>query len=260
MAKVYNIDVPTIIRETKDHTYIDYAFQVQSANKNLSAMSLETIKKTIHSGHEGAVKGAEKFISLIENNLTLPVTGGFEVIRSPFGPHVSTGDWLANSPSPCRRKVRRVSEVAPIKVVVGNFVSFGVTAAEYTRRSEAIIAFLMIVQRYRPIDLYASIESSAGSVNVYGLLRLESRPINLSEVGFVIGHPAFSRIFGFTWLVTKGCADHIPAPSQHPNIKREELELAPEDIYINSLGLYDELRSNPEQWIKTELARIVSME
>lgn len=212
-------------------------------------------------GDEAAVVGAERFMDKIEHSLELPETVGLQTVRSPFGGRADMGAWLAGSPEPMRRRARRANDVGPVKIVVGSFVSSGIDADTLKRRGEAIIAFLMLVQRIRPVDLYILGESTHtgrdGWRNYY--IRLESRPVSLSQIGFVIGHPAFFRALGNGWFQDKNpSAPGVPILQSTVAEQRERLGLEPQDILIEKAALYDLLVSDPVAWIKRELAKITS--
>lgn len=212
-------------------------------------------------GDNAAVAGAERFIGTLESKLSLPETVGLETVRSPYGGRVSMGDWMHGSPTPMRRRVRRNTEIGPVKIVVGSFVSAGIGANELKRRGEAIIAFLMLVQRFRPVDLYVLGESTHTGRDGwrYYYIRLESRPISLSQVGFVLGHPAFFRCVGNGWFIEKNpTAPGVPNLYDSIPETRERLGMQSQDVLIQKAVLGDELISNPTAWIQREMDRIVT--
>ncbi len=254
-AKISHMTVTEFRRQT---TPAPHNVAAQSGGNLADLPTLDKIKAALTAGYLPAVERANDFIRHIESSIeNLPATSGLLTVRGPFGGRADMGAWLAGAPDPMRRRARRATETAPVKVIVGNFVSYGVSAADYQKRSGAIIAFLLLVQRYRPVELYCSIESNlADKTPVFGLVALESKPLNLSETGFVIGHPAFSRVWGFSWLEAQGVPSSIPCLHVPVSEKRTMLGLADCDVYINSLSLHDPLKDKPIEWIKSELARI----
>jgi hypothetical protein len=263
MNRVYNITVEDVAETTLERgdAFTDYLLSCFSSRMR-GNMDLPEIKRSLTAGYEPAVERAEQYITEIESAMpNLPATGQWETTRSPFGAHVNVGDWINQSPAPCKRRVRRSSDVAPIKIVVGSFVSYGISGEDYARRGEAIIAFLLLVQRYRPVELYSSLETiDRQGNNLFGLVQLESKLISLSQVGFVIGHPAFFRFWGMSWLEELNVTYSIPCPRQSISDKRAALGLTDDDIYINSFVYGDPFTKDPVGWIKHELDRILGLE
>lgn len=210
-------------------------------------------------GHNEAVAGAERFLASLESKLTLPDTYGYQTIRSPFGGRVDIGDWNAGSPTPMRRRVRRANDVSPVKIVVGSFVSSGISADTLKRRREAILAFLMLAQTIRPVELYVLGESTHTAYEGWRnfLIRLESRPLSLSQAGFVIGHPGFFRALGNAWFIKQNpTAPSVPLLHSTPAEQRERLGLTESDVLIEKAAWGDTLLSDPLAWIERELAKM----
>src|SRR5262245_53676577 len=91
-------------------------------------------------GDEKYVKQAEELINKLD--LEMPETRAYQTIRSPFGGRANFGDWVVGVPDPMRRKVKRVSDVAPLKIVVSTTSSAGVDHKTMERRGATILALL----------------------------------------------------------------------------------------------------------------------
>lgn len=236
-------------------------FNESAHNAYWVGMPLDEAQRAVHTGHEASVVGAERFLALIERELqNLPTTVGFETVRDVFGPRADMGDWMMGAPNPCRRRVRRDIETAPLKIVVNGFVSAGINTDQLRRRGEAIMALLMAIQSVRPVDLYAAGESTHTGTDGwrYFLIRLESRPLSLSQAGFIIGHPAFFRTYGIGWFAAKNPDDtSVPWLGSTPAEQRERLGLEPQDILIEKASLGDALLSDPLAWVRREIAKIM---
>lgn len=208
-------------------------------------------------GNDAAVIEAEKFIAKLPS-IAMPDTQQFQTIRSPFGSRVNFSEWQQGTPTPCRRRVRRASDLAPLRVVVGAFASAGVSADTLKKRAHAIIALLLLVQRSRPVDLYSLTESTHTGNNGwrYLLLQLDSRPMNLSQIGAVIGHPCFFRGPVIDWFQNTATASHVPCLHSTLDEQRERLGLSADDIVINKAALHDSLLSNPLEWLTNELKKL----
>ena len=226
----------------------------------LGNMEPDTALHCAISGHNDAVTSAEKLLDRLETSLELPNTSAWATVRSPFGGRVNMGDWLAGSPTPMRRRVKLVSDTSPIKVVVDTFASCSVDADVLKQRGATIVALLMLIQRVRPVDLFAAGSSTHTGHDGwrYYMIRLESRPLSLSQVGFVLGHPAFFRALGIAFY------RHVnPEAPRVPNLyaTREEtksrLGLGTQDIFIERASASDPMVIHPEKWIKDQLAHVM---
>ena len=223
---------------------------------NMTAQDALTCAVT---GYDKAVAGAESLIAKLEGSLELPQGLGFETVHSPFGGRVSMSDWLTGSPTPMRRRIKRQSDVSPVRIFVDTFVSAGIEASTLKRRGEAIIALVLLAQRIRPVDLVAVGSSTFEGHDGYRYfaVKLESRPISLSQVGFVLGHPAFFRALGngyFTFMNPK--APSVPCLLVSREENRAHLGLTDGDVFVEKARYGDTLVDNPDVWIQTQIERI----
>jgi len=211
-------------------------------------------------GHNDAVGEAEKVITRLESSLQMPETAAWETVRSPFIGRVDIADWCAGSPTPMRRRVKRIKDTAPIKIVVDTFVSQGVDSDVLKRRGAAIVALVMLVQRFKPVDLFACSSSTHTEREGYRhfVIRLESRPVSLSQIGFVLGHPAFSRSLsnGF-FTVMNPKAPSVPCLRLSREEIRANLGLTARDIYIDRALYSDPMVSDTDAWIRNQLDLII---
>lgn len=210
-------------------------------------------------GDSSLVPSAERMLENLE--FSLPSTSGWETLRSPFGGRVNIGDWLAGSPTPMRRRVKRVNDISPIKVIVSLSSSAGIGQETMAARGTAILAFLMQAQRIRPIELYGLIEvdgSKDGSV--YFMIKVESKPLNLSQAAFVLANVGFAR-HGYNLADMEGFQgawpeDYYSGEAHYAPLRRQRLHLEPNDVVIPAAFLSDPLIAEPVQWITNELAKI----
>jgi hypothetical protein len=222
-------------------------------------LSFDKAMKTALAGDSSYVAGAEQYIDKVD--AALPQTVNYETVRSPFGYRVNVGDWLAQSPTPMRRRLKRITEVSPIKIVVSLTSSAGIDADTMKRRGEAILAFLLKVQQIRPVDLYTLIELDGETDgSQYLMIRQESRPLNISQAAFCLCNVGFAR-HGYNYADLDGFLGSWPAgyyanSNEYATMRRERLGLNPQDIVIKEAYMTDPIITNPELWIKTELAKI----
>ena len=80
----------------------------------------------------------------------------FETVRSPYGGRTVMSDYLTNSPTPMRRRVKRLRDIAPLKVVVSLNYQTKVSA-EASRNVGAdgrLLAIRTAAQARRPVSVY----------------------------------------------------------------------------------------------------------
>ena len=152
------------------------------------------VEKALY-GDDRCVAEAERMIEGF--TVSAPDTAMFKTVRSPFGGRVSVSDYLAGSPTLMRRRVKQVSDVAPVKMVVSLASSWTIPAKEMTRRGTAVLALLMQLQKVRPVELFLLLEvagtdrnDGAGPAH-YQLIRVESKPLNISVVAYAICHVGY---------------------------------------------------------------------
>jgi len=100
-------------------------------------------------------------------------------------------------------------------------VSGGVSHKEMVQRGIALLAFVMVMQAVRPIELY-TINMLGGNKGCYGTVtKIETKPPN----------------------------------SEYEPAMREMLGMQPEDIFLCGAFLHDKLAlTNPVQWVKDMIA------
>ena len=253
MLKVHHFNNPSELLAATPKPY-------DPGDNNWLGMSPDKAVECIVKGDMSAVEGGEKFINKLEHSLVLPETFGHETVRSPFGARVNMGDWSAGSPTPMRRRVKRVSDISPVRIFVDMFCSASVTAATMRQRGEAITALVMLAQKVRPVDLYAIASTTyAGHDDGqrYISIHLDSRPISLSQVGFCIGHPSFFRCICIGFFRSTETTPTVPLLRRTREEQRKDLDLNPNDILIEKASGLDPLVNDPEQWIMQELTKMI---
>lgn len=222
----------------------------------------DEIKRRASVGDNAMVAKAEKYITRLESSLDLPMATAYRTVPSVFGARLQYGEYIAGTPTCFRRKVKTQSDTAPIRIYVGQKISAGLDFDVMAERGAIITAFLAIVSRYRPVDLYTLQEFSltAGEGYHYMTIHLESRPINLSQVGFVIGHPGFFRYLGHCFEEKNGVyGGPWPKDYRVPGyaVRRgERLGLTSSDLVIPAAHGSDSIVNDPEKWVKTQLQEL----
>lgn len=162
-----------------------------------------------------------------------------------------------------RDTIQERSSVAPIRIIVDLFASHQITQQQFIRRGVAALAFTMVMNTVRPIDLYVA--HTGGSQYIPGsavahMIKVDTRPLDLPRAVWMLSDPSFFRRLGICAIAhelrpfrhpvrknTKYLHDYIPAT---PRSGASWLKLEPEDIYIERLVHGDILAiTNPMQWV-----------
>lgn len=217
-------------------------------------------------GDDSYVKLADSFMDKLD--VELPETKAFHVKHSPFGGRVNMGDWLADSPTPMRRRVRSSAEINPIKIVVSTTCSAGVDGEVMTKRGAAILALLLKLQTVRPVQLYLLTELDGECGWHHQLIRIESQPLHVGIAAFGLCHVGFARQLTYTFAREKdGSRGSWPdgysygrKNESYTKLLRERIGLAPDDIVIGSAHIGEEkLIEQPVAWIEDQLRKLANI-
>lgn len=187
-----------------------------------------------------------------------------------MGQRVSVPAYLAGNPMSMRRKVRQATESRHVAIYADLVSSIGIGASDLLARGTTILALLESLQRQNvACDVFALIPTHAANADgeLIQVIRLESRPLDLSTSGFALAHPAFVRNVGYGYAERRhgfngewsesflryGGASRSTAYENHI---RGLLGMNPTDIYIPPVYYGDPLISNPIAWIEARLSQI----
>lgn len=192
-------------------------------------------------------------------------------VHSPdvWGQRLAMGEWLAGSPTCFRRKKRTVVEAAPMNVYASLFGSAGISTESLINRGTAILALVMKLTQVRPVDLWLTMETRNGNHRngITLAIRVETRPLNLSQASFCIGHPMFMRCLVNMHLKTfLGAGNTIPTPYDKGDKEQElpgylnALGVTDQDLYIPGSILWDTPTiENPVEWINSQLVKYANV-
>lgn len=198
---------------------------------------------------------------------TMDTLGRSVITSSVVGSTPNVPAMLAGLPH-CmleRSTTEEKSSNAPIRIVIDLFASCGITQQQFIRRGVAALAFTMVMNTVRPIDLYVA--HTGASMHIPGssvahVIKIDTKPLDLPRAVWMISDPAFFRRLGFCammyelkpWLHPKYKTidyldDCIPCAPQRG---KEQLQLDPNDIYIERL-LYGNIPAieNPIEWVNS---------
>jgi hypothetical protein len=211
--------------------------------------------------------------STLANLTHLESTMGASV-RSRFAPSVAGSrvcvpDYLSGRPTCMRRRTRVESESRHVNVYVSLASQGGVRAADLLARGAAVLALLEYLQASgTSVDLYLLAELADGQYEDYWqVIRVETRPLDLSTSGFAIGHPAFGRHLTYAYAEATAEVEYTGQWSRRAhdlgkgserwcNYIRAELGLAPTDILVPYTRDYDQIVTDPAAWLAARVSQL----
>jgi hypothetical protein len=215
---------------------------------------------TFEQAKEFALNGKNSYAALGESFDLCAETYERVITKIPSGGRVVISDIINDSPTPCRRKVRHASHTAPLKIFVGVVTSAG-TGQEYIeKRGRTILRLLQELQAERSVDLILYTEKGSPSWEIYTTITCETRPLNVSQVGYALCDESFPRRLDFNaksealgwdgkWPKTYYRIDH--------SLNRDAaLGISQLDLHIPSLHLNDTIATSPEKWLQETLAKL----
>lgn len=163
-----------------------------------------------------------------------------------------------------RQVTQQLASNAPIRVVVDLFASWQITQQEFIKRGVAALAFTMVMNTIRPIDLYVA--HTGGSMHIPNsavahIIKVDTKPLDLPRAVWMMSDPSFFRRLGFCSIMHElrplqeermkrinYPPDSIPAPIDD----RGWLGLTQNDIYIEKLVHRDILAiTDPMAWVNS---------
>ena len=235
---------------------------------NWAGMGYREARHMALNGDDRFVPAAFDLLAAVDE--ALPPTSGFEIRRDVVGSRVNWADWMAGSPTPMRRRLRRHVESGEVQV----WISFGPSASlgvnDCIKRGAAIMALIMKIQQYRPVQvwLYDETQTNNTGYPFYFIVGVDSRPLSLAHVGFAVSHPAFFRQPAIAAEYNCGARAGCWAPDMHQHAhptpgmqtyqqrRDRRLGVNPSDVVLSSACDWNPLIKQPVEWIKAELVRI----
>lgn len=195
------------------------------------------------------------------------------------GAYACVPDWLHGRFDSMRVKHKEENDRAPIKVFIESCVSAGVSHDELIKRGTAITALLMRMNEERPVELYTftsfRLTSIYGKHETHFAIKMDSAPVNITQVLQTFAEPSFLRMLNFNI-----CDTVTREESQHQttiNWSRESLDWAtgekshtsradnlraywqldPQDILVERGYLSDAalMGSDPVAWVHAQLEK-----
>lgn len=190
---------------------------------------------------------------------------------APYGAYPVVPDYLAGDPFSMRTKVRTVSDIAAIKLVIEQAVNNTVTPEQAMNRAAAVAALAQRLSEMRPVELWLSSNAAIenGRRQSLSMVKLDASPVNVGQlialfspsglrmVKFVLSNALMENrdptMFPF-WVggIRLASARNF---ERYNDAVRERMGLAPQDIYVPLAGRVgsEELCNRPEAWVNKQL-------
>lgn len=160
------------------------------------------------------------------------------------------------------------SLAAPMSLFVEVTVSAGVSHDQLIKRGIAMLAFALVMETVRPVDLYTvSFVSHSSNPGKFGtIVKIASRPMDIGRAVYMLTDPSYNRRLAFTaYGHLSGTGDShdsfpwingSPSNPDYVDKMRDMLEMQPDDVFIKGGFLTDKLMLNdPVQWVKNMVAQ-----
>lgn len=172
---------------------------------------------------------------------------------------------LAGHPEAFLRPIDEDSDSSPIRVYASVGCSAGISAKDLTKRGIAILALVIKLQAIRPVELWITDDSGGSGYGLFGCLRIETAPLDLSTAAYALTSAGFFRNLCFEFNYQHGWSgawawgkDPRDATSQQRT--RDLLGLGDNDLWIPGAFVQDPLINNPVAWVNEQLQKFVERE
>lgn len=211
-----------------------------------------------------------------EITVDLTPTSGRNIIGPAivgFVPNVPA--YLAGQPETmlARQVIEDMSHLAPLRIFVETSVSCNLTATQLINRGVATLAFTMLMNTVRPIELYllSSWSTDEGYGDGYAgvachVVRVETKPLDISRAAWMLTDPGYARRLSFSaakhlmWpkLIKKSRARRDTMPlawgaaygHQYVINMEQALKTEPQDlIIVGGYGGNDLMLNDPKAWV-----------
>jgi len=188
--------------------------------------------------------------------------------RDVAGQRPDVPAFIAGHPAAMRRRVRLVSQAAPLAIVIDLTTSGGVNERDIEKRGAAILALCRVLAARRPVELWAGCMTDANGKDCCAMFaRIDTSPLDLAHAAFAMVSPAYPR--QMLYSLARGAhgfqghwpySDHNASRVHMRDIIRPALPHVGELLAIPAIHVADNIARNPEAWIAETLAKLESGE
>lgn len=214
----------------------------------------QAARYAMRGAYEEDCRTANKLLAKID--ATLEDRAKPQWVPGVTGAYPMVPDYLAGFPENMRQLAYMESDTAPVKIVASSVSSAGVSAKDVEIYAAAIAALALAVGQIRPVEFYmATSVVFAGSRAAHSLVRMDDKPVNVSQV-VAMYSPAVSRQACYTLgYVLAG----IPTYAGNNGLadKPENFGVGPLDIFVPGILLdtMKDITTDPAAWVNKHLAK-----
>jgi hypothetical protein len=209
-------------------------------------------------GHNSYVDKAQK---LLESVPFSQDTYRDEWTPQPFGAYPIVPEYLACDPLCMRAITPQESERGPVTMYYNITASASWDSETLLKRGVTMLALLERLQTERPVELYITgyFEGRRVQPDFAMKVRVETRPMNLSQIGYLIADASYIRHLWWemVWNIKEtNCDSDSIGWGQgrgNPKWQRQTLQANAEDIVIDMAYATDGMVTQPVVWLKNQL-------
>ena len=170
--------------------------------------------------------------------------------------------YLAGDPR-CMRRKMLVKQPLPARIFASVCVSGGVPASLMEQRGVIVAALVYKLAAIRPVELWVTSETRTEDKSKFHMIRLNTKPLNLSRICAMLAHPAALRTLFFSLSDRRNSHSiqwafgRLPFDKGTPEVWSAAMGVdLSRDVYIPGTHLDDPLLEDPKAWIQREFDRI----
>jgi hypothetical protein len=226
---------------------------------DLWKIDMKRFEKQIVLGEDSYVARAEAIMSEIED--LVPITRAWRNVDDVVGGLPNVPAFLAGTPQNMRRRVRTMSETAPLTIFMNLATSAIIDADTVLRRGIVLLALTRLLVEHRTVELWVGTTLDDGHHSGTAAWRIDTAPLDLARAAFMIADVSMSRLFGYAMCeVLTDC--HLGGGGQREQhaARLREATGWHEDglLYIPWMSVRDDMVNDPVGWIRERLAQYTS--
>lgn len=198
-------------------------------------------------------------------SIDLPATATRTTRPDVWGQRLNISDWLAQSPTPFRRRRHARTESAPISLYVSVTQCWGTRESDYAMRGALIATLILQLQRVRPVRLVLFDENDGQDRStytyrpVYQTVVIPTENLPLGQLIALVTNEYVGRAWMYATTAHYGghCAwpaDKFRNPSTYALAQRDRLRMSDDDVIFNNL----DLNQSPTDWLTQQLNTILA--
>lgn len=217
-------------------------------------------------GYPMHVAAAETLIQKIEDSGILSAGyKGFSQSVAGIFPNVPAA--IIGAPESMFDRAEDRTDGSPLRVFLDTGVSNLIDVPTILKRGVAVAAFVLGIASKRPVELYG-VSALAADPNkrgpesgaVYICYRIDTRPLDLAALAYVMCSPGLWRRITFAWANQYGFERSFPYRNIGPHAPRYEaalrraLQLERSDVFIPGLTYQSHMYDDGPKWVSEMLS------